>query len=62
MKIDSKLILKEGAILKAEKIDFSSPEVKSLIAVSKAENAELKKIRCVRIENFNGALRFRKIN
>lgn len=50
MKIDSSLILKPGAILKADKIDFNDPEVKELLRIHFIELRKLRRINTVRWE------------
>lgn len=44
MKVRSEDILKPGAVLKVEKIDFNDPEVKKLFDDTKREQKRIKKL------------------
>lgn len=48
MRVPSELILKPGAILKVEKIDFNNPEVKRQIQEHHNEIKKLKRIKVYR--------------
>ena len=52
MKVKAEDILKLSAVLKVEKIDFNSPEVKAIMAEHKKAMRELKKIHAWRFDQF----------
>jgi hypothetical protein len=48
MKVKSEDILKPGAVLTVEKIDFNSPEVKRILRADALERQKAKRIKTIR--------------